>query len=78
MTIPWLVWFEEDPTASPQATLKAAVQRYTEEFGATPDHARVPLNWPDTPPNGIFIERCRYILPRHIHLARNPLTGEAR
>ena len=69
MTLTWLIWFEENPSAAPEATLKAAVQRYTEKFGMTPNHARVPLNWPEMPPNGIFIERCRHILPRHIHLA---------
>jgi len=70
-TLSWLVWFEEDPKAAPEATLKAAAQRYTEKFGAAPNHARVPLDWPETPPNGLFIERCRHILPRHVHLALN-------
>lgn len=71
-TLSWLVWFEEDPKVAPEATLKAAAQRYTEKFGAAPNHARVPLDWPETPPNGLFIERCQHILPRHVHLALDP------
>ena len=70
MNIAWLVWFEENPSAKPETTLENAARRYTEKFGAAPNRARVPLDWPESAPtNGLFIERCRHILPRNVHLA---------
>jgi len=30
---------------------------------------QTPLAWPETPPDGLFVERCRRILPPHVRLA---------
>ncbi len=68
----WSVWFEADKTASPEAILKAAISRYIEKHGVEPNRVRVPLDWPESlSANGLTIERCRNILPRHVHLTRD-------
>ena len=33
------------------------------------DAPQASLVCPETPSNGLFVERCRYILPRHVRLA---------
>ena len=33
------------------------------------DAPHAPLACPETPPNGLFVEHCRRILPRHVLLA---------
>lgn len=70
MNISWLVWFEENPSATPTTTLENAARRYTKKFGAASNRARVPWDWPEsTPASGLFIERCRHIMSRLVHLA---------
>ena len=72
MILTWLVWFEENSAASPESTLKVAVQRYIDRFGLPPNRVRLPLVWPEMQIKDTFIERCRSILPRHVHLTFDP------
>jgi hypothetical protein len=73
----WLVWFEENAQAAPSDTLRAAISRYTEKYGSSPNRVRVPLDWPKTEAiEGLFVERSRYILHRHVHLAFDTSFGK--
>jgi hypothetical protein len=76
----WMMWLEANPKNTPLQTLAEACQYFTNKYGCSPTHARVPINWPDlngSVPEGLQIECSRSVLPRHVHLATDPETLEA-
>lgn len=69
----WMLWFEEDPKTLPQVSVQAAAAYYRAKYGRVPNHVLAPLDWPENAPaEGLVIERKRFVLPRHLHLAYDP------
>lgn len=69
----WMLWFEEDPKAAPQASLDAASAYFRAKYGRVPNRLQAPLGWPENiPAEGLMVERKRFVLPRHLHLAFDP------
>jgi len=68
-----MLWFEEDPKTAPQASVQAAAAYYRAKYGRVPNHVLTPLDWPEnTPTDGLLVERKRFVLLRHLHLAFDP------
>ena len=69
----WMLWFEEDPKVTPQASLAAALAHFEKKYGSQANRLQVPLDWPDdVPAAGLLIERKSHVRPRHLHLAFDP------
>ena len=69
----WMIWYEPDPAVIPPAALQAGMAHFARKYGQVPNRAQVPLDWPESlPPDGLSVERVRYVLPRHLHLAYEP------
>lgn len=69
----WMLWFEEDPKATPQASLDAAVAYFKSKYGCAPNRLQAPLAWPENvPTEGLQVERKHYVQPRYLHLAFDP------
>ena len=66
----WMLWFEENSKATPQASLDAAVAYFKSKYGCAPNRLQAPLAWPENiSAEGLVIERKHFVLPRHLHLA---------
>lgn len=72
MSLARLVWFEENPSAAPEAALQATVQLCTEKSCVAPDHTSVLLNWPGVISKRLFIEQHHYFVRRNVHMAFIP------
>ncbi len=69
----WMLWCEDDPKAAPQATVEAAAAYFRSKYGRVPNHLLAPLDWPENiSTGGLLVERKRFVLPRHLHLAFDP------
>jgi hypothetical protein len=69
----WMLWFEEDPKITPQASLEAAAAHFEKKYGNPANRLQVPLDWSEeVAPGGLHIERKSHVRPRHLHLAFDP------
>jgi hypothetical protein len=63
-----MMWFDPDVRKTPAQMLVEGIAYFATKYGERPTLARVHLEWPemkDDAPEGLRIERVRYVLPRN-------------
>jgi hypothetical protein len=75
-----MLWFEPDAHKEAAQILREGMSYYAAKYGQQPTQARVCLSWPEMNgdlPEGLRLERARYILPRNVLLSADlPPSGE--